>query len=463
MEQRLVEFAELLRQGGLRVSPGELCDAAQALALVDLADRPTVRAALASTLVKRERDEAPFQRLFELYFGGAATLLADLERGLMARLRDEGAFDEATLEMLAWELSHRPLSPLARAAIDGNPVEVSRLLRGAALQVNLSQMTSPLQQGFFSRRLGAAAGLADLARELAELEESLRARGLDPSAMELVGRRLAETLRGLEAAVRRIVERDAAARLPVPGSAAEARPFSTLSREEIERMESAVRKLAERLRGRLMRRQRAKRRGALHVRRTLRKNLGASGFPFRLAFRGRRPERPDVIVLCDVSDSVRNASRLMLLFLHTLQSLFTRVRSFAFVSDLGELTQELRGVDARHALDLALAGKAVSLYANSNYGRALALFARDHLGAVTRRTTVIVIGDGRNNYNPSNDWALRDIRLKARRLLWICPEPRASWGLGDSEMQRYARHCSQVAVVTSLADLARLAEELVPA
>ena len=169
------------------------------------------------------------------------------------------------------------------------------------------------------------------------------------------------------------------------------------------------------------------------------------------------------MVLCDVSDSVRNASRLMLLFVYTLQSLYSRVRSFAFVSDIGELTAHFKSVDAKQAIDLAQASKVVSLYANSNYGRALLQFEREHLGAVSRRTTVMIIGDGRNNYNPANDWVLEDIKRKARRVVWICPEPRSSWGLGDSEMHRYARHCSQVAIVTCLADLARLAEDIVPA
>src|SRR4029077_5804138 len=101
---------------------------------------------------------------------------------------------------------------------------------------------------------------------------------------------------------------------------------------------------------------------------------------------------------------------------------------------IGELTAHFRGRDASDAVDEALSGKAVSLFANSNYGRALALFTRDFLGAVTRRTTVIVIGDGRTNHNPANAWALREIKLKAKRLVWICPEHQSSWGLGDSEM-----------------------------
>ncbi len=167
-------------------------------------------------------------------------------------------------------------------------------------------------------------------------------------------------------------------------------------------------------------------------------------------------------MLCDVSDSVRNVSRLMLLFTHTLQSLFSRVRSFVFVSDLGEVTDLFRGLEPEKALDVAVTGKAVSLQSNSNYGRAFVTFVQRELPGITRRTTVLIIGDGRNNQNPAQVWALREIRRKARRVIWICPEDRRGWGFGDSEMDLYAQVCDQVVVVQSLSDLDRLADQLVP-
>jgi hypothetical protein len=236
-----------------------------------------------------------------------------------------------------------------------------------------------------------------------------------------------------------------------------------LSREEVVRTETAVRRLADRLKARLVRRERSRRRGALAARRTLRKNLALGGFPARLVFRQRRPERPDVVVLCDVSESVRHVTRLMLLFLYTLQSLFTRVRTFVFVSELAEVTERLRAErDPSRAADLAVAARAVSLAANSNYGRALRTFHRDFLGAVGRRTTVIVVGDGRSNYNPPEAWVLEELRRRARRVLWICPEQRTRWGSGDSEMLLYARRCDRVATLETLEDLEGLADVLVP-
>jgi uncharacterized protein with von Willebrand factor type A (vWA) domain len=179
-------------------------------------------------------------------------------------------------------------------------------------------------------------------------------------------------------------------------------------------------------------------------------------------FRNRRQDRPEVVVLCDVSDSVRNVSRLMLQFVYTLQSLYSRVRSFVFVSDLGEVTHLFKAADVTTAVDLATAGKVVNLAANSNYGHALRVFHSTYLGSVSRRTSVIVIGDGRTNYNPPNAWALQEIKRRCKRLLWLCPEDRASWGFGDSEMLLYERHCHRVEPVRSVDDLARVASEILP-
>lgn len=326
-------------------------------------------------------------------------------------------------------------------------------------------MSSPLQAGYYARRLGSGAGTGAAGADIEKIAAELKRRGIDAEHVELVARRLGEKLRTVEEAARRWVEAEMQIRrIREKGqqSSLASRSFNELTREEIERTTAAVKRLAEKLKSRLVRRERMRRRGALNVRRTLRRNMALGGVPAQLVFRRRRPQRPEVVVLCDVSDSVRNVSRMMLLFVHTLQSRFSRVRSFAFVSDVGEITDVFKDVDASEAVNLAVAGRAINVYANSNYGRALALFARNHLGSISGRTTVIVIGDGRNNYNPPNVWALKDIERKARRVVWICPEDRSSWGFGDSEMPLYEKAVDQVVVVRNLADLEGVAEQIVP-
>jgi uncharacterized protein len=465
VEARLVEFAEILRQNGLRVSPAEVADAARAVNAVGLDDRGSFHAAVAAALCKRGGDVELFDRLFEIYFSGAAAMLEGIDRSLVGQLEAEGFLSGDQLEEVVSTVNRlfNQLDPLTQAMLLGDRAALARILRAAVLQLDFARLQTPMQQGFYSRRLLAAAGAGRTSDDIAAIEAELARRGLSPSGLELVSRALAEALRHVEEAARRQVQREVRARIrrSTGGTLAD-RAFSSLTREEVEKTERAVRKLAERLKSRLVRRQRSRRRGSLHVRRTLRQNLTWGGVPARLAFRNRRPQRPDVIILCDVSDSVRNVSRMMLLFVHTLQSLFNRVRSFVFVSDIGEITAQLRDADVRQAIDLAIASKAINVHSNSNYGRALATFVKDSLGSVTRKTTVLVIGDGRNNYNPANVWALKDLRRKAKRLIWICPEDRRAWGIGDSEMHHYAKACDRVATVQNLADLQQVAETLVP-
>jgi uncharacterized protein with von Willebrand factor type A (vWA) domain len=459
VEARLVELAALLRANGVRVSPAEVADAVSAAAAVGVEDRATFRAALGATLAKRARDAAVLDACFEVWAGALGRAVRGAERGLLAWLRAAGlAADDLEEVEAALGALLGGMSPAGRAALGGEPGLLARLLLEAAAGVEAA--ASPDGAAFAARRIAAAAGAAEAEADAAALAAALRARGLPAPALATVDEALRAALRRLDEASRRLAEAHAgAAAVPAPGALALAAPTA----EERARTEAAVRRLAERLRARLVRRDRSRRRGALALRRTLRANLGAGGVPARLVFRARRRARPEVMVLCDVSDSVRHVTRLMLLFLLALQSLFSRVRSFVFVADLAEVTAALAGeADPARAADLAVAAGAVPLSANSDYGRALRTFAVRFLPAVSRRTTVLVIGDGRSNFHPPEDGVLADVRRRARRLLWICPERRAAWGRGDSEMPAYAARCDRVAVASTLEELERLAEELVP-
>jgi uncharacterized protein with von Willebrand factor type A (vWA) domain len=356
------------------------------------------------------------------------------------------------------------MSPLTHALVNGRTDELARLLRQATLNIDFRGLQSPLQRGFYARRLMQGAGGVKAESELQQLLSSLKERGLDPASLELVSRKISHTLQALEDAARRVADREQKARDPEQKGDGTLlhRNLASLTPAEVDRMRGIVRRLAERLKARLSRRRKVRRRGQLSVRRTLRRNLAHGGEPAVLVFRNRRPERPEIVVLCDVSDSVRNVSRLMLQFVYTLQELYARVRSFVFVSDIGEVTHLFKKTDVSAAVDLATAGKVINLAANSNYGYALKLFHSTYLGSITRRTTVLVIGDGRSNYNPPNAWALGEIKRKCKRLVWLCPEEKHSWGFGDSEMPLYARHCHRVESVRSLDDLARVAAELMP-
>jgi uncharacterized protein with von Willebrand factor type A (vWA) domain len=441
VESRLAGFACLLRQNGLPVSPGEVVDAARAVALVGVETPDALRGALRATMVKRAADVPRFERLFALWFSPMGGVLDRLDRraaeDLKAALGGADALEHALGAV--W--------PLARAALLGDRAAVARLLARASLALDLSALANPSQVAFYARRLVAAAGGCSASRDLADL--------LSP--------RLAAAIAAVEDAARRWIAVEQRAR--ATAREADRAPLLALaapSAAERERTEAAVRALAERLRARLRRREKARRRGRLDVRRTLRRGLATGGVPARLVFRRVRPVRPDVVVLCDVSDSVRHVARAMLLFVHALQGAVGRVRSFVFISDVAEVTAAFEGEpDFGRAVERALGG-ALQARANSNYGRALRAFRDRHLAAVTHRTTVLVIGDGRTNYHPPHAEVLREVRRRARRVLWICPEERAAWGEGDSEMHAYAACVDRVAVLARVDDLPRVADELVP-
>src|SRR5258706_1775446 len=420
MDERLEDFAGLLRQNGLRVSPAEVAGAAQGALLVGLEDRAAFRGALRATLVKRGSAAAVFDRLFELYFTGAKDLVDGLQASMLDAL-DAEKLNDLELEEIARLLGQ--MSPLTQALVQGRTDLLARILRQATLSIDFRGLTSPLQRGFYGRRLLQAAGGSGAEIELQQLLASLKERGLDPEALELMGRKANQTLQALEEAARRVADREQKARDPEQKGDKSLlhRNMASLTPDEVQRMRTVVRRLAERLKSRLSRRRKVRRRGKLNVRRTLRKKLSTGGGPYQLVFRARRPERPEIVVLCDVSDSVRNVSRLMLQFVYTLQELYARVRSFVFVSDIGEVTHLFKKMDDSNPVGLTPAGKVINIAANSNYGHALKMFHSTWLGSITRRTTVIIIGDGRTNYNPPNAWALAELKRKCRRLIWLCP------------------------------------------
>ncbi len=464
MEARIVEFVEVLRQNGLKVSLSETQDAARAVAVLGVGDRQLFRSTLKATLCKRSLDVDTFERAFAFYFSGASKTLEGIEKSLAARIAEEGLIEGDELKMIVYMLEQLggQMTPMTQAVLAGDRGALAALFRQASLQLDFSKIQNALQTGFFSRRLLAAAGLEGMRGDLKSIEAELQARGLSGNGVEVVSRHLSKALRTVEEAARLEMQRESKARLKAQGTGLADRQLHTMSRQEIELAQRAVRAMAEKLKARLIRRQRSRKRGTLNPRRTLRKNLTTGGVPMVPQFRTRRPERPDVVVLCDISDSVRTTSRLMLLFTYTLQTLFSRVRSFIFVSELGEITQHFKDAKPEEAIDVATNSGIISLSANSNYGHALATFARSYLGAVSRKTTVIVIGDGRNNYNQAHLWALEDIKRKAKRVVWICTEAKSNWGFGDSEMASYAKACTQVVTVQSLSDLEKIAQQLVP-
>ena len=468
MDTKIIEFADLLRRNGIRVSLAESMDTFRALDLVGLGSRAAVKDTLRATLVKRAVDLPAYDALFDLYFSGVGEIVKRSEAASMDAMEMSAAEYQQLLDDLARMLREQGIEPseLARALLAQDSGRLERLLREAAARARVDRIEHAFQEGQYAQGMQQALGVGDLAHELQAISQALAGDGeADPrrrQAARFVDRRLQELQEMIRRYVRSELEkRDVSQRDALRMQALAEKSFYYLSEDEIRRMKEAVTKLAQRLRNALVVRRRRAKRGKFDVKDTLRKNLQYGGVPFKIQLDVRKRVKPQVVVLCDVSDSVRNVSRFMLQFVYSLQDLYSKVRSFIFVSEVGEITRLFEENEIHQAIDQAIRGNIINVYAHSDFGRAFRLFHRDHLAAVTRHTTVIVLGDARNNYNLAHEWVLREIRQRAKQLIWLNPENRMTWGFGDSEMDRYLPHCDIVEECRNLSQLYRVIDRLV--
>ncbi len=470
MQVRLIEFVDLLRRGGVRVSTAEVVDAAEALTAVSLEERSGVRAALRATLVKRNSDRNIFEELFDLYWSSFQGALHEAFQA--APFSEDGAALEALLRQLQPAEGPRPLSAipplseLARALWDADLGALEAAIRAAGERAGVGRIESFLQVGFFTRLLMEQLGAAETGRELLAAAVALRRAGLGDAEAEALAAFVQERLEALRRSVRSYVERqlqqrqrDAVAQFR--RRALLERSFYTLTEEDVRELRGAVAQLAERIRNALSLRRKREKRGRLDLHHTLRKNLSHGGVPFELAFKRRVRDRPKVVILCDVSSSVANVSRFMLQFAYSLQDAFTKIRSFVFVADIGEVTPLFQRDEINAAIERALeGGDVINPYTRSDFGAAFYQFWREYLAAVDKRTTVIVLGDARNNYNDPRAWCLEEIRSKAKNVLWLNPENPAAWGFGDSAMDRYRPFCDRAVECRNVKQLAEFVDEL---
>ncbi len=455
-DEVVLELAGVVRRAGVRVSPAESMDAVRAAAEVGLAEREDLRAALAACLVKREEDRPAFDRAFDgVFLERAAEPL-----GALASEADPAAVEAILRRVDAAQVAG---GGGGLAAVMAGGAELERRLEEAMRAAGASRMQSAMQVGLVSLRVLEQLGLERMQRELPAARAALATELGDEG--ERAADRLAARLEALAREVRARVREDFERRNPDRlrqnrAERLEREALAALSKDEVEQVTAEVRRLGRALRDRLERQRRRARRGRLDARATVRASLRSGGVPFCVVMRRRRRERPKLVVLCDVSDSVRAAARFLLVLVYAMQEAFAKTRSFVFVRDLGESTPLFDALPPEDAVRRAFAGEVVSVAANSDYGRVLGQLTRRWLEAIDRRTTVVVLGDARSNYLDPNLEALALVARRAARVVWLNPEPRASWGFGDSEMLRYLRWCALAAPVRSLSELREAVERL---
>lgn len=455
MDQRIVEFVEGLRGAGVRVSLAESADAFRAIEHLGVMDRELFRAALQTTLVKDSVDVPTFERLFPLYFGSGGPPMMDPNAELAPQ--DIDRLKQALRDLLG---DNERMRQLMRYLLEGmNPTREELDELGNQTGVPLAR--HPYQQQWLTRRMLRQLGMDDEFNQLMEqLIQKLMEMGMSRETLDRLARMAAENLDRLEEQLNQYVgariAQNAAKqpheRQPFRGPDLMNRPFGSLNEREIAELRNQVRRLAARLRSRAALRQRRGKRGTLDAKRTIRENLRNASVPVELEHK-RRHLKPKLVMICDVSTSVRPVVEFMLRLVYELQDQIHSARSFVFIDDIIDVSSEFALHRPETAVTKVLDDNPPGYY-NTNLGYSLAHFCKDFLDTIDHRTTVIVLGDGRNNFlNPRLD-SLREIKKRARRVVWFNPENERLWGTGDSDMLEYAPVCNATHVVGNLTQLA---------
>jgi uncharacterized protein len=469
-------FVHELRLAGLPVSMTENLDAMRAVEYVPLEDRDAFKTALSATLVKHHGHHKVFDTVFEVYFsifspgvegadGGelGADAQADFDQ-LRAEMDAGGAMGQLSNEELAqmlldamMRMDTEQMRALAGAAVarfagmePGRPVGGAYYLYRTLRQLDAEGLVAKMmEQAQQDQQIGEGSFDERLARE--EYEGRLKV--LKEMIEAEIRRRLVAD-RGVEAMARTL-------RKPLPEDV----DFMHASREEMQQLQKAIYPLTRALAARLAQRRRHRHRGTLDFRRTVRQSLSYGGVPAEPRFKRPRPSKPEIMVVADISGSVASFARFTLQFVYAMQSEFSKVRSWVFIDGVDEVTRFFDESD-----ELATAINRVNTEADvvwvdghSDYGHAFEVWHERHIREVTRKSSIILLGDARNNYHAAQAWTLAEMRKRARRLFWLDPEPRGYWDTGDSIISEYAPYCDGVYEVRNLRQLHKFVEDVVSA
>ncbi|HYZ68817.1 MAG TPA: VWA domain-containing protein [Mycobacterium sp.] len=435
----LVEFVEALRGQGISVGPSETVDAGRVMSVLGLRDREALREGIACAVLRRSDHRDAYDAMFDLFFPaalGAKTVLLD---------DDETDDDEG--------LPPEDIEALRAALVDMLTDNADLANMDERLAAMIAQIVEAYGRYQSSRGPSYSSYQALKAMSLDDLEGRLLAGLLAPYGDEptptqaeiakaLAAQRIAQLRRMVEAETkRRTAEQLGREHVQMYGvpQLAENVEFLRASGEQLRQMRRVVAPLARTLATRLAARRRRSRAGEIDMRKTLRKSMSTGGVPIDVVLKKPHPARPELVVLCDVSGSVAGFSHFTLMLVHALRQQFSRVRVFAFIDTTDEVT-ELFGPSADLAVAVQRITREAGVYTrdgHSDYGNAFVSFIEKWPNVLSPRSSLLVLGDGRNNYrNPETDLLAHMVNA-SRHAHWLNPEPMHLWGSGDSAVPRY--------------------------
>jgi uncharacterized protein len=467
-------FIVELRNAGLPVSLTENLDAMEAVKVIPVEDRDAFKYALACTLVKNNAHWKAFETVFEVYFS---------LRGTQYKITDEDGQAEGEFDMAQ---PGQPGEGQGGSGLDGlTPEELAQMLYNALLNADQAMMRA-IAKAAVTRFSGMepgrpVGGTYYLYRTLRNLDlDGMLDRLMEESRQQAGGEltpleeklekdefesRINQMRQEIEAEIRRrlVADRGAEAmaktlRKPLPEDV----DFMHATRDEMVSLRKAIYPLTRKLAVRLARKRRHGRKGPLDFRRTVRTSLSYGGVPADPKFKYPRPAKPEIFVIADISGSVAAFARFTLQLVYAISGQFSKVRSFVFIDGLDEVTRFFEGVEditeAIHRVNTE--ADVIWVDGHSDYGHAFEVFWDKYGKDISPKTTVILLGDARNNYHASQAWVIKEIRRKARHVYWLNPEPKSYWNTGDSILNEYGVHADGVYECRNLRQLERFVEQL---
>lgn len=448
MEERIVKFIAALRSGGVRVSLAESADAFRAVDNLGIQQRDAFRLSLRATLVKEAADLGTFEELFPLFFDGT-------EAPPLMNLTEDLSEEEAAMLAEALRQFGEHLREMLERLLRGEQLSKEELEQLGQM-VGLNQADDLRYREWMARRMQRALQFDEVRKAMDEIAKLMAQMGMNKQRMEQMRQLIQANMQGLEEQLRQFAGQKIAQNMSEqrPEDALDGlmdRPFNALSDDDMHKLRKEVRKLAALLRSRVALRQKRAKTGQLDAKATIRANLRHGSVPFDIKHRDRKV-KPKLVVICDISTSMRYCSELMLSLVYELQDLVSKTHAFAFIDRLEYITPDLQGRDANAAIGQVLVRMPPGYY-STDMGNGLQDFSDDYLDTIDSRTTLIVVGDGRNNYNDPRLDIFGMMARRARRTLWLNPEMPMMWGTGDSDMLEYAPICDTILQVSTLAEL----------
>jgi uncharacterized protein with von Willebrand factor type A (vWA) domain len=455
MEDRIVRFIAALRAGGVRVSLAESADAFRAVENLGVEEREAFRLSLRATLVKDANSLPIFEELFPLFFDSA-------DQPPMQDMTEDMTPEEAQMLAQALRMFSEHLRRLMEKLLRGEQLSQEELNQLGQM-TGLNRTDDLRHKEWMARRMMRALRFDEVRDAMRELMELMAQMGMSKERLE----QMRQLIRANQQAMQDQIGQFAGQRIAEnmseqpPDSGVDElmdRPFGALSDRDMDRLRKEVSKLANRLRSRIALRQKRAKTGQLDAKATIRANLRHGNVPMEIKHRDHRL-KPKLVVICDISTSMRHCSELMLSLVYALQDLVTKTHAFAFIDHLEFISPDFVGQQAKDAINQVLVRMPPGSY-NTDLGYSLENFARNYMDTIDGRTTFIMVGDGRNNDRDPRLDLFQTMARRSRRTIWLNPEPPMLWGSGDSDMLKYAPVCDNVVVAATLGELTEAIDSL---